>query len=198
MPYADITSVALDRNMSQLEKIEHLRNITPGADFPAVSRHLDGLFLKKFLSTAILHMLDKMFTVIDIYNLGKFGVEGNQSQIPIPILGDATQLIVDDAVASSDEVVLSTAASQGYVPLARVLNSSVGRRSGLVGVYVSEQTMQAILANGGIDPRIKGIVDPGGSYPDNPQNSNNAVQFFVVFPKQHQGTITNFGVVPLH
>jgi len=198
LPYSDIVSVALDRNMEQLEKIQHLRSITSGATFPMVSRHLDGLYLKKFLSTSILYMLDKMFTVIDIYNLGKFGIDGNQSQIPIPILGDASQLIVDDVVANSDEVTLSTAASQGYVPLARVLNSSVGRRSGLVGVYVSEQTMQAILANGGIDPRIKGIVDPGGVYPDNPQNSGNAVQFFVVFPKQHEGTITNFGVLPIH
>jgi RHS repeat-associated protein len=196
-PYAEMTTIALDRNMEEYEKIYHLTRITSGT-VPYVSRHLDGVLLKNILSGALLHSLDKLFTVIDIYSMAMMSVNGNKSMLEIPMIGGVSQLIVGDAVANSDEVSLTVAGSQGYIPMARMLNSSVGRRSGLVGVYVTEETLKAILVNGGIDSRIKGIVNPGGNYPDNPQNQNGNLNFFVVYPGGSKGTITNFGVMPIH
>ena len=196
-PYSEITSILLDRNMEKLEKITHLRNITPGVT-PYVSRSLDGKLLKSILTTSVLKSLEKMFTVIDIYSMAMMPVNGNNLMLEIPMIGGISQLIVGDAVASSDAIKLDIASKSGYVPLARVLNSSVGRRSGLVGVYVSEQTLQAILANGGINSSIKNIVDPGGYYPDNPKIQNGNLNYFVVYPKDSKGNITNFGVMPIH
>lgn len=104
------------------------------------------------------------------------------------VVGGLSQMIVGEMVADGDELSLQKAADHGYEAMAHVLNSSVGGRSGLVGVYVSQQTLQAILANGGINTRIKGIVDPGGQYPDHPQNESDSINFFLIYPKNSKGT----------
>jgi len=190
-PYAEITSIALARNEEIGEKLLKLQKLTKGLS-------LSGAILRNRITGTLLKYMEKMFTVIDIYNVAMMGVNGNTSPLELPVIGGLSQLIIGDEVANSDEVSLEVAAQSGYVALARMLNSSVGRRSGLVGVYVSGQTLQAILANGGINSRIQNIVDPGGHYPDNPQNSIQNINYFVVFPKDSKGTITNFGVTPIH
>lgn len=115
------------------------------------------------------------------------GVNGNTAPFEVQLVGAIPQLIVNDEVASSDEVALEVASKSGYMPMARILNSSVGTRSGLAGVYVSERTLRAILANGGINKNIQNIVDPGGHYPDNPQPSIQNINFFIIFPKTSSG-----------
>jgi RHS repeat-associated protein len=193
LPYAELVDIKIERNLNQLKRIEALQSVTR-AGHPA-SRGLDGAWLKKFLGTAALKVAQKTFAVIEMVNIG---MTNKDRPLTVPFIGAATGLIVDDMVASSDELTIEVAVQQGYLPLARVMNSSVGRRSGLVGVYVTTETMESILASGGLDLRVHKVGASNGNYPDNPvDKTGKKYDFFVLYPAGSQNTITNFGVMPI-
>ncbi|MGN6495710.1 MAG: DUF6443 domain-containing protein [Agriterribacter sp.] len=196
-PYAEITQLALDRNQRQYERIKEIWSRTD-AGAPN-SRQLDGKLLKNILGGAVLQTIDRALTVLDYYNIGKSGTQGSEAPLEIPFIGGTLQFLVDDMVANSDQAMLDVASKQGYVSFARVMNSSVGRRSGLVGVYASEEVMNAILVNGALDTRVhkvSGATD--GKYPDNPVGpSGEKYEYFIILPKSAGQSVSNFGVMSI-
>lgn len=200
LPYSETTSVLLDRSVSRHAKLDHLRNITPVYLDPAASRKLDGALLKGIVSKGLLNLMNKVFIVIEIANVSMTMGKGSNGALAIPYIGGIADLMLDDFVASSDEITFNAAISNGYVHLARFLNSGLGKRSGLVGVYANKETMEAILANGGLDIRLHNVLPArGAGYPDNPNdNSGNKVEYFILFrPNSTPGAVTNFGVMPI-
>lgn len=195
VPYEEITKALLDKSKSNLEKIALLRSHSFN---PTLSRHLDGKFLKNFVVGSILELLDRSFEYINFYSIGKDAGKGSEAPLEVPFIGGVTQMLVDDMVKSSDEQIMSVSINQGYQSFARVMNSSVGRRSGLIGGYVTKEVMQSILNAGGINLKTQKLVNFAGEYPDNPNQGSAKLGFFIFFPnKGGSTTITSFGVLPI-
>ena len=194
MPYGEITTLALDHNQRQYERIREAWYKTPNG--APNSRRLDGQLLKNILGGAVLNIIDRTLTVVDFYNIANSSGKGSDAPLEIPFIGATLQILVDDMVAQSDQAILDVASKQGYVPLARVMNSSVGRRSGLVGVYATEEVMSAILANGALNTRIHKVSGSNGSYPDNPTGpTGQKFDYFIILPKNSGQTTSSFGVM---
>jgi RHS repeat-associated protein len=194
LPYEEMTTILLNRTKSNIEKIQLLRSNL--FNNPTLSRKLDGKFLKNFVIGSVLELLDKSFQYINFYNIGKDVGKGSDAQLEIPFIGGVTQMVVDDIVRSSDQQIMDVALKSGYVHFARVMNSSVGRRSSLVGAYVTKEVMQSILNAGGINLQKHKLTAISG-YPDNPNQGGNKFDFFLFFPKPSSAEISSFGVVPL-
>lgn len=80
------------------------------------------------------------------------------------------------------------------------MNSSVGRRSGLVGAYISSDQMKSILSNGSSDvtkQQLAGKINE--EYPDHPQSpSGKPYDFFILFPNNGQTNFKEFITVPIN
>ena len=195
LPYGEISEIALDITSSNLEKIYRLNN---GLGKDVLSqRSVDAAFLRSYIAKNTLKILDKAFSSIQFVNIGMSRSEESGGSLSIPFIGGATELIMEDYTKSLDHFVLETSMQKGYVPFARALNSSAGVRSGLMGVYVTKDIMISILQGGGINSKIHNLVG-FSEYPDNPiRPDGKKYDYFLFFPKKSEGTIKNFGVLPI-
>src|SRR5690606_32818283 len=104
-------------------------------------RSVDADLLKTSIAKSTLQILNKAFTSIDFVKLSMNRLNDTEDFLTIPFIGGATELIMEDYTKSLDNFVLETSMQRGYIPFARAMNSSAGRRSGLMGVYVTTDVM---------------------------------------------------------
>ena len=106
--------------------------------------------------------------------------KGGEGDINVPIIDGATDIMVAQMAMDTDDMFLEAAFKSGYTATARIMNSSTGRRSGLVGGYINADQLQDIMKNG-LDIDNNPAIS-FRNYPDNPVDSEGKkFSYFILY-----------------
>lgn len=189
LPYGEIVSWAKDRSEDVLKQ----NLLIP---FGKDTRKTDATLLKAFLINRIASLLDYAITASDLLEMAQNTTQGSNADLEIPFIGSVTQSIVDHYVDETDQFIIETALKQGYKDVARMLNSSVGKRSGIKGGYITSAQLPSLI-NNGLDLN-KGQLTRYAKYPDSPPNTESKkLAYLILYNGNSTGIITNFSIVPI-
>jgi hypothetical protein len=164
------------------------------------------------LTESMTSKLKSGFQYLEFVDVINFAVTLNSGggisdgDLPFPIIGGVTSMLVNNYVNEFDYDLVQSSLSEGYAGAYYLLtNSMAGRRSGLQYIWTSKDAMSSIIENGMINfSKLKQgsdyIVSSPHPYPTNYKNE--AFPFFLVFhkndkSKKSNGTVKNFGVYPV-
>ena len=130
-----------------------------------------------------------------------YATKGGDADIfsALPLVG-AYFSIANDIQNETEKIIVNESLQDGYTKFYNLLTtSSVGRRSGLTGVYVYKEVLQTVIKQGYLSlnlnqiTRIGGPVDKFGK--DYSSSANRKFDYFLVFPKTKENKVTQF--IPL-
>ncbi|HVI48043.1 MAG TPA: DUF6443 domain-containing protein [Chitinophaga sp.] len=189
VPYGEMVTLVKDRS-------EHVLKYNLMIPFGHNTRATDAVLLKAFLINKLASLLDFAITANDLLKMAQNTTQGSNADLEIPFIGSVTQTIVDQYVGETDKFIIEAAFKQGYKDIARMLNSSVGKRSGIQGGYITADQLPSLVSNG-LDLNKRQLTR-FNKYPDSPPNTEvKKYTYLILYNGSSKGRITDFSIVPI-
>jgi RHS repeat-associated protein len=191
----------LDKNIKQLDRTLE----TTPSNFGSGRMSIEKLEWKRGYNIVGKGILETTNTVLDVWDVGvgmhAYATKGADADIfsSLPLVGGVFSA-ANDLQDETERIIVNGALQNGYSNFYRLLTAStVGRRSGLTGVYISKDVLQSVVRQGYLDlnltqiARIGGPVDEFGN--DLKSTTPKKYDYFLVFPKTRENKVTQF--IPL-
>lgn len=146
-------------------------------------------------------LLSLVQTLYDVHS----GTQTGQAlSIPMPTFGltlawDALGMVAENQYAEDTRIIFERALDNGYDAVSSFLQSTMGKNSGIDGVYITQQQLDNIINEGSFNfVSNPPLYDP--SYPASPtDNSGVKMDYFVIFNKNDVGvnTVENILIIKI-
>jgi hypothetical protein len=194
----DLATNKLEKNIAQIDRSLSTKGFNMD--------HIDVGMLegKKSLNTGGKNILGAASTVLDVWDVGvgvhAYATKGGDADIfsSLPLVGGVFSA-ANDLQNENEKMIVNYALQNGYSNFFQLLtHSTVGRRSGLTGVYVSTDVLKSVIQQGFLDLNlsqigIMGKTDQFGNDLWSPTPKK--YDYFLVFPQTKENKITQF--IPL-